>query len=237
MITLIGTCHVVNLKDRVKERIQEIGPEVVGVELDRKRFERILGRRSSSGGFLSLMAFVQERIAHQYGVRAGNDMLGGIEAAQALNIPLFLIDQDADEIMASFFEALLREFFDPLHVLRKLHAFLQLSRESLFPPPPAPGWLDLLIQDFEQDPQKYEREFEAIFPLLKQVIFDRREDWMAANLRELSRDHREIAAVVGYGHLRGLQRRLPELEIHTVPLRELWEGAPAPEEGEMQRGN
>ncbi|MBI1987632.1 MAG: TraB/GumN family protein [Nitrospinae bacterium] len=237
MITLIGTCHVVNLKDRVKGRILEARPQAVCVELDLKRFERLTGRQSSPGGLLSMMALIQERIAARYGVKAGNDMMGGIEAAKVLGVPLFLIDRDSDEILSSFLEALLRELLDPVHILRKLRTFLHLTQESLFPPPPSPDWIEGLLQDFEQDPQKYEREFETIFPLLKRVIFDERENRMAANLRRLSREHREIAAVVGYGHLIGLRRRLPDLDLCEVPLRELWGSAPAPFGGELEIGN
>lgn len=218
MITLIGTCHVLDLKEQVRDLVLELRPEAVCVELDEKRYNRLMGRPPSLRSPLLLVARLQERMAARYGVRAGNDMMGGVEGSRLAGAPLFLIDEDIDAILARVSKALVGDFLTPVKILKKLRTLLGFSLEHILPPPPTTDWIEALLEDFQQDPQSYPQELEEVFPRLKEVIFDWRERNMAAGIRHVAAGFREIAVVVGFGHLAGLMSLLAGLEVRCMPL-------------------
>ena len=47
-LTLIGTSHISGVKDRVKEKIIKIRPQVVAIELDQERYEEIISNKQPS---------------------------------------------------------------------------------------------------------------------------------------------------------------------------------------------
>lgn len=220
MITLIGTCHVLDSKNHISDLIVKSQPHAVCVELDEKRYNRLMGycSPSPSRSALFLVALLQERMATRYGVKAGNDMMGGVEGARLTGAHLFLIDQDVDDILARVSKSLLQDFLTPHETFKKLRAFIGFSIENIISPSSTTDWIETLLEDFQQDPKKYQREFGEVFPLLKEVIFDWREQNMAAGIRMLAANYQEIAAVVGFGHLVGLRELLTGLEVNCVPL-------------------
>lgn len=212
---------MIDLKDRVKDLIVANRPQAVCVELDKKRFERLAGRSPS---LISILSLIQQRIAMRYGVRAGNDMLGGIEGAREVSASLFLIDKDIDEIKDKILGAFFAEFLNPVEVLRKLFAFIGISLDSLHSWRRSGDWLQTLIDDFERDPGRYRRNFGDLFPLFKKILLDEREEHIAGEMRGLAERYDDIVAVVGAGHLMGLGNLLSDLKVCLIPLKELYDG-------------
>jgi pheromone shutdown protein TraB len=221
MITIVGTCHVFDLKDRVKALIVRSRPQAVCIELDRKRFERLRGQKGPPLGWRSLLFIVQQALARHYGTYAGNDMLGGIEGAESIQSPVFLIDRDIDWIMDNLKVAIVQEFIYPLSVWRKLPTFINLAKRDLVYISRFPDWLEALVDDFEKDQERYRQEFEQLFPLLKRIIMDEREKYMAIEIGKLAQVYRDIVVIVGAAHLVGLTRLLSDLSIRCVNIREL----------------
>src|SRR5919108_3369916 len=158
MITIAGTCHVFNLREKIKSLIKLYQPDAVCVELDEKRLERLRSKRFFPVGLLSL---IQKLIAMRYGTEPGNDMLGAVEGAEEIGTPYFLIDKNIDNIMPKLHDALIKEFINPLELLRKLLVSMNISRNQL----PTLSLYDrdiieLLVYDFEQNPEKYRSQFE-----------------------------------------------------------------------------
>lgn len=221
MITVVGTCHVFDLKERVKASILRSRPQAVCIELDIKRFERLMGQKGQPLGWRGLLFIVQQALARYYGTYAGNDMLGGIEGAELIRSPLFLIDRDIDWIMDNLKRALVQEFIDPWSIWKKLPTFINFARKDMVYISSFSNWFEALVENFEREQERYRHEFEQLFPLLKKVIMDDREEHMARKIRELAIRYREIVVIVGAAHLLGLERLLSDLPIHCVTLKEL----------------
>jgi pheromone shutdown protein TraB len=221
MITLVGTCHVFDLKEQVKALILRSKPRAVCVELDPKRFARLTSQKPPSLSWRSLLFLVQHALARNYGTYAGNDMMGGIEGAESIQCPLFLIDQDIDWIMDNLKRAFLQEFIDPWSLWRKVITFVNLATKDVLYVSRFSNWFEALVEDFERDQERYRKEFEQLFPLLKRVIMDDREEHMAQKIGELARVYEEIIVIVGAAHLMGLAVLLPDLPTRCINLKEL----------------
>ena len=82
MITLIGTGHVFNLSQGILEILDEIQPDVIGVELDENRFKGLLLKKNDPEKFsqtqrnvpfiYKFLARFQDSMADEYGVIAGD---------------------------------------------------------------------------------------------------------------------------------------------------------------------
>lgn len=101
MIILVGVGHVFDIAEQVRQIINEKAPVAVALELDRNRLSVLLAR--DRGEELpkqrGMLAKFQERIARDFGVEAGDEMLAGYKAAESLNAKLFLIDMDINKVI------------------------------------------------------------------------------------------------------------------------------------------
>lgn len=218
MITIIGTCHVFDLKSRVKDIIVKIGPDAVGVELDQRRFEGLTQKGMPS---FNILALIQQAIARRYGVEVGNDMLGGVEGATDLGIPLVWIDMDLEQTKRKLKEVFSREFLNPIEILRKILAGINISLSRPRPKISGSDWVEVLIDQFEKDPEKYRSDFVALFPYFKRIILDEREEYMGDRIMNMAEGYGDVVAVVGAGHLSGLKKVLSGLDVHYISLKEL----------------
>lgn len=214
MITIAGTCHVFNLRGKVKSLIKSYSPDAVCVELDEKRLERLRNKRFFPIGLFSL---IQKLIAMRYGTQPGNDMLGAVEGAEEIGTPYFLIDKNIDSVVPKLQGALIKEFINPLELLRKLFVSMSISRNQL-PALYNRDAIELLVYDFEHNPEKYRSQFEQLFPFMKKILLDEREEHMSREIRKLHERYENIFVVVGAGHVSGLERSLFDLEVHLVKL-------------------
>ncbi|GBD38901.1 hypothetical protein HRbin37_01162 [bacterium HR37] len=213
MITIVGTCHVFNLKDKVKSLIRNAKPDAVCVELDEKRLKRL---RSKSIPF-GIFPLIQKIMAMRYGAEPGNDMLGAVEGAEQEGIPFFLIDKDIDSLIENIRAALLMEFLNPFELIRKLFAV----KEFWLPPSFSLYENDILeafVNDFAKEPDKYRLHFEKCFPFIKSILLDERERHMALEIKNISGLYEEVLVVVGAGHVSGLKSLLSDYKVQTVML-------------------
>lgn len=214
MITIAGTCHVFNLREQVKSLIKSYRPHAVCVELDEKRLERLRSKKFFPTGLFSLM---QKLIAMRYGTEPGNDMLGAVEGAEETGTPCFLIDKNIDSIVPKLHKALIKEFANPFELLRKLFVSINISWIQL-PSLYNRDVIELFVYDFEQNPEKYRSQFEQLFPFLKKILLDEREEHMCREIRKLHEKYENIFVVVGAGHVSGLEESLYDLEVQSVKL-------------------
>ncbi len=218
MIKIVGTCHVFNLRERVKSLVHSSHPDVVCVELDKKRLEKLRETTPHSAGLLALM---QRLMARRYGAEPGNDMLGAVEGAEEAGIPFLLIDKDIDSLVDKLQDAFLKEFANPFELVRKLLTAMDLPREQgSWPILYSRDAIEFFVQDFAQDPDRYHRQFELLFPFFKRVLLDEREEHMASQIKELAKRYEELFVVVGAGHVHGLERLLADQEVHSLQLLE-----------------
>src|SRR5690606_25828124 len=107
---LIGTAHVSKQSaEQVKEVIEAERPDSVCVELDQQRFESIQNKNQwkdmdifkvikEKKATLLLMNLAissfQKRMAKQFGIQAGQEMIQGIESAKEVGAELVLADRN-----------------------------------------------------------------------------------------------------------------------------------------------
>jgi pheromone shutdown protein TraB len=216
LITLIGTGHVFDIGARVREEIRIRLPQVVGIELDGPRYHALRTKHKDRRGtplVYRLLADFQTRIANEYGVEAGDEMLAASEEAKALNVPLALIDKDAQQTFVR---------------LRKEMRFGEKARlvgsavVGLLPILPGKS-IEKQVQEMQEDYTAYFVEMEKRFPTLKRVLLDERNEHMARALQDLAERNERVVAVMGDGHVDGVQALLAGrgLPVETVRLKEL----------------
>src|SRR2546428_12126856 len=101
MITLLGVGHVFDIGRAVRAEILARRPKVVALELDAARYQALMSPQPRPRGFsvLGLLAQFQVRIANQYGVRVGDEMVAAARAAEEIGSDVALIDQDSAGIL------------------------------------------------------------------------------------------------------------------------------------------
>lgn len=223
MITLIGTGHVFNIGRRVREEIRRRTPQVVGIELDGPRYQALRTKNKDRKGtplVYRLLADFQTRIANEYGVEAGDEMLAASDEARELGVPLALIDKDAQQTFAR----LRREMR-----FREKMRLLGSAIVGLVPIFPGKS-IEKQVEEMQDD---YSTYFEAMgdkFPTLKRVLLDERNEHMARALAQMRQTNEHIVAVMGDGHVDGVRDILiaQGLAVETVRLKELRAKAPDP---------
>src|SRR5256885_8153423 len=101
MITLLGVGHVFDIGRSIRSEILARRPKVVALELDPVRYHALMSRTPRARGIspLALLAQFQIRIARQYGVEVGDEMIAAAQAAQEIGSEIALIDQDSRAIL------------------------------------------------------------------------------------------------------------------------------------------
>ncbi|HVM46156.1 MAG TPA: TraB/GumN family protein, partial [Candidatus Thermoplasmatota archaeon] len=160
-----------------------------------------------------LLADFQTRIANEYGVEAGDEMLAAGEEARALGVPLALIDKDAQQT----FQRLRGEmrFGEKMRLLGS-------AVVGLIPILPGKS-IEKQVDEMQENYTAYFAEMEKRFPTLKRVLLDERNEHMARALASMAQTNERVVAVLGDGHVDGVQALLESwgLPVETVRLKEL----------------
>ena len=223
-LTLIGTGHVFQIEHTIREAILALRPDVVFVELDRARLQGLLHRRRTGespparGNWIHrrLHAF-QEQVAKRYGGEVGGEMIAAVEEAGLVGAQVALIDRPAEVTVQRTLKALTwREKG------RALGLLLGGGVRSLFPGK-RPD-IDAEVEKYQNDPLAALAELEGRFPSVHRVVIAERDALMARHIRRAMQDHRNGVAVVGDGHVAGMEALLSDLSPETFRLPEVRAG-------------
>ncbi len=219
-IILAGTVHISKESaDEVRALIAEEKPGRVCVELDEGRWQSIskgagwenldIGKVLKEGrGFLLLanlaLAGFQRRMGSGVESRVGEEMIAAIQAAEAEGIPYSLCDR---EVQVTLKRAWSRSgLWNKAKLLASLldSAFAgeQLSQEEI----------EKLKEKSELDEMM--SELASFLPSVKEVLIDERDRYLASRIYR-EKENR-IVAVVGAGHLDGIETWLRRLEAGEV---------------------
>lgn len=218
VITLIGTGHVFDLRQRLQRELMARSPDVVCLELDPGRLAALLARRRGGQAeaplAYRLLAQFQERMAADRGVAPGDEMLAAFEAARDARVPVELIDLDARVAFGRLWAS--------MGLVEKAR-FLGSALVSLVLPR---RYVEKELERLQGDYAAMMEQLAKDYPAVKRVLIDERNAHMAARLAQVREGGRErIVAVVGDGHVEGLQKLLQErglsAELEVVRLREL----------------
>ena len=218
MITLLGVGHVFDLGASIRAAIQTRAPKVVALELDPARYAYLMNRqpRPPRASVVGLLASFQSRIADQYGVQVGDEMVAAARAAAEIGCPVALIDQDSRVTLSRAWAAMGFPERVRLVVFALSGLFVRRKR------------VEAELDRFYEDERGYLEQFTKELPTVKRVLIDERDAQMAQALRTLHETKGEVVAVVGDGHVDGLSHHLQGLPLQVVRLRELRQPAPPP---------
>jgi len=214
-LTIIGTAHVSqDSVEEVKDAIYEQYPEVVAIELDKGRYERVMKEQSGIedeekisvskiikenkvGLFLAsgILTYIQSKIGEDVDVKPGSEMIGAIEAANDVGARIALIDRDIS--------ITLQRALNEMSLLEKLK-FMFSAVASLFAS-------DDDLQDIEELKKQDNLDeimeyFKEVSPSAYKVLVKERDAYLANSILNIEEDH--VIAVVGAGHKEGINRYL-----------------------------
>src|SRR2546421_6697946 len=160
MITLLGVGHVFDIGRSIRAEILTRRPKVVALELDSIRYHALMSRTPRAHGIsaLALLAQFQIRIARQYGVEVGDEMIAAAQAAHEIGSEIALIDQDS--------RAVLRRVWQDMS-LRERGRLLVSTVGGLFTRKEK-GEAEL--QRFYQNEPAFLQEFAREFPTSKRIF-------------------------------------------------------------------
>ena len=226
-ILLVGTAHISQQSaDLVEQVITGERPDTVCIELDEKRFtalsqperwenldlKQIIRKKQLSTLLVNLvLSSYQKKLGGQLGIQPGAELLAAAKAAENLDIPVELCDRDVRVTLRRAWKA--TSFFRKGYLMATLLASLfdktELDEEKL---------TELRNKDVLSEMMK---EIGEALPAAKHVLIDERDIFMAEKIK--ATPGKRIVAVVGAGHMQGIQRVIKEdnssrmEEINTIP--------------------
>jgi len=214
MITLVGVGHVFDISDAVKQVISSRHPGIVCLELDSARYQSLMNRDTQGKVPLQylLLSKIQKRMAGKFGSEAGNEMLAGVEGAKAVGARIALIDMNAQGVFAELWRSM--SFKEKIRLLGGSLAGLLISKKTV----------EREMESYSEDDSRYLEAMGKEFPVIKEVLIDRRNEHMSKQVEALSTVHANIVVVVGDGHVPGMAEALKALPLETIRLKQLREG-------------
>ena len=238
-IILLGTAHVSQAScDEVKTAIIEKKPDCVAIELDEQRFASlndsekwknldIIKVLREKKGFLMLANLVlssfQKRMGANVGVKPGDEMRAGIEAAKGLEIPAEMVDRPI--------QTTLRRAWAINSGLGKMKLLSALFASAMTKEEISGDEIENLKEKSEMDGMM--AELSEFMPGVKEVLIDERDFYLAAHIWEAvqKENRKSVIAVLGAGHLPGVQAHLEKIaqgqestdtqEISSLPKKKI----------------
>jgi len=217
-IRLVGTAHVSQKSiEDVRSAIEEFEPDIVGVELDRGRYvalteeiaEPSIADILKGGNFGRLLVqwvltYIQQRIGAETGVKPGAEMLVAIEEAEKHQKPVAFIDRDIRITLGRFWGRM--GIWEKIKLIGALiYSLVSVEGQDL-------DVDELTNQDVVSAAME---EFRKFSPHGAQALIDERDAYLAHQILMLGNRYDRVLAVVGAGHIQGVQRYLNAPE--TLP--------------------
>lgn len=229
-VILIGTAHVSkHSAEEVKQVIEAERPDAVCIELDEGRYQSIVdgakwrdmdifGVIKEKKATLLLMNLAissfQKRMANQFGINPGQEMVQGIESAKEINAELVLADREIQITFARIWNGI--GFKGKAMLLTQVFAGIfsneTISEEEL-EEMKSRDMIDTVLQ-----------EFSTTFPGLKKHLIDERDQYLAEMIRTAPGN--KIVAVLGAAHVPGIVKEIEHTHdldaLNERPKKSVW---------------
>lgn len=218
-ITLVPSVHFSPThRRRVRETIRETDPDLVAVELDERRFDRIERRHTGdpagpardlpppTAAAYATMRAIQRTVVRLFGLDpTETDMEAAIETAAERDLDVALIDDPIAETVGAIAARV-----DPFTIPKSM------VRIQMQPPRERREQFELLASPLHEvesgdDVQPAIDQFRRLLPEIAEVVIDRRDRAMARRLHALRCEGYDVVAVIGAGHHNGVRRGLDDL--------------------------
>lgn len=227
-IILIGTAHISRKSvDEVTEVIERYQPDVVAVELCQRRYDGLTKKdvwentpitkliKSNNAYFLlaqTFLASIQRKLGKQHGVEPGSEMIAAIKEAEDRKIPVKLVDRDIAVTLKRAWKRM--GFFEKLRIFWEfMKAIVGFDEEEL----EEIDFEELMDKDMISTMLD---EFGKIAPSVTKVLINERDMFIAQHIKDISQKNKKVVAVVGAGHLKGIETYLRDpsfsIDIHDL---------------------
>ncbi len=215
-LIIIGTSHIAieSIKE-VEHCLEKEKPDIVALELDKKRFLALLEKREGfslrdvkilgvKGWVLNLLgAWVEKKLGKLVGVQPGSEMKKAIKLAMKNKYKIALIDRDITITLKKLSQRLklkecLRLIFDLFKgVFKKEHIKIDLTKV------PDKKFIRKLIKEVKRK-----------YPSIYKTLIEERDRIMAQNLYNLMTRYKnvKIVAIVGAGHEESIISKIKKIE-------------------------
>ncbi|MEK3990547.1 TraB/GumN family protein [Robertmurraya sp. FSL R5-0851] len=227
---LIGTAHVSkHSAEQVKEVIEAEKPDAVCVELDKQRYQsitegnkwkemdiiQVIKEKKASLLLMNLaISSFQNRMANQFGIKAGQEMIQGIESAKESGATLVLADRNIQITFARIWGGI--GLKGKALLLSQVIAGI-FSKESITEE-------ELEKMKSQDTLQAILNEFTETFPRLKKPLIDERDQYLAQKIKEAPGE--KIVAVLGAAHVPGIKEEIKKeqdlAKLTSVPPKSKW---------------
>jgi len=237
-IVLLGTAHISQESiDLVRAAIAAEKPDCVCVELDEGRLKAlenkdrwknlnvkdILRKKQMTSLIANLvLASYQKRMGESTGVEPGSELKAAVEEARACNANLVLADRDVKTTLRRAWAStpFFRKFKLGYALLGSIFETEKVSEEELSKMREQ-DTLSIMMEDFGKE-----------FPEIKQILVSERDQFLAGRI--LKAEGKKVLAVVGAGHLHGIENIVraahgacpepmpTEEELCKIPPPSLW---------------
>ena len=229
-VILIGTAHVSKLSaEQVKEVVERERPDSVCIELDAQRYEsvtqdkkwketdifKIIKDKKASLLLMNLaISSFQNRLADQFGIKPGSEMIQGIRSAEETGAELVLADRNIQVTFSRIWGGI--GLMGKVQLISSVF-FSIFSKES--------------ISEEELEKMKKQDTLNAVmddftkaFPRIKKPLIDERDQYLAQKIKEAP--GKKIVAVLGAAHIPGITQEIyrdQDLKaLNEVPKKSNW---------------
>src|SRR5690625_1401848 len=211
-IILIGTAHVSkHSAEEVKEVIESEKPNAVCVELDEQRYQsikdgnrwkemdifKVIKEKKATLLLMNLaISSFQKRMAKQFGIKPGQEMIQGIESAEETGAALVLADRDIQITFSRIWGniGLKGKAILLAQVITSIFSNETISEEEL-EKMKKQDTINSVLHEFTQH-----------FPKLKKPLIDERDQYLAQKIKKAPGD--KVVAVLGAAHIPGIKKEI-----------------------------
>ena len=211
-LILIGTAHVSRQSaEQVKEVIERERPDSVCIELDAQRYQsvmdsnkwketdifKVIKEKKSTLLLMNLaISSFQNRLAKQFDIKPGQEMIQGIESAKETGAELVLADRNIQITFSRIWNNL--GLTGKAQLLSAIF-FSIFSKDTISE--------DELEKMKSQDTlNAVLAEFTEAFPRLKKPLIDERDQYLAQKIKDAPGN--KIVAVLGAAHVQGITKEI-----------------------------
>ncbi len=231
-ITLIGTAHVSKKSALiVEETIRQLKPDNVCIELDENRYENIVNNsnkweetdlinviKEKKSTFLLInliLSSYQKRLAAEFDISPGQEMIAGINTAKEVGSEITLADRDLRTTFMRIFRKI--TFIEKMKILigGVSGAFEEgtLTNDDIE---------NLKESDFIENALN---EMGANFPSIKTYLVSERDEYLSHKIKNARGEN--IVAVIGAAHMEGVLENI-EKDINIKELSSIPKASPIP---------
>ncbi|RBW69669.1 TraB/GumN family protein [Bacillus taeanensis] len=211
-LILIGTAHISKKSaEQVKQVIEEERPDSVCIELDQQRYQSIKNGNQwrdmdiiqvlkEKKGSLLLMNLAissfQKRMAKQFGIQAGQEMIQGIQSAEEIGAKLVLADRNIQTTFSRIwgnigFTGKAKLLMSIVYSIFSNESISEQELEKL----KSQDMIDGMLKDMTEN-----------FPSLKVPLIDERDQYLAQKIKEAPGN--KVVAVLGAAHVPGIKEQI-----------------------------